>query len=66
MKTKHDAATDTDFQIRVRKIKNGMIVLRNGETTYCKDMDAVQSVMDDEFGAHVFSVWDFKDIEEGN
>lgn len=66
MKTKNDAVTDTDFQIRVRKIKNGMIVRRNGESTYCKDIDAVHSVMEDELVAHAFSVWDFKDIEEGN
>lgn len=33
---------DTDFQFRVRKIKNGMLVLHGGETTFCGSMASVK------------------------
>ena len=33
---------DTDFQFRIRKIKNGMLVLHGGETTFCGSMASVK------------------------
>ena len=33
---------DNDFQFRVRKIKNGMLVLHGGETTFCGSMASVK------------------------
>lgn len=56
MKKNIEGSADNDFQIRVRSIKNGMLVLNNGETTYCKDIDAVRIVIDDAVTGSYFSL----------
>lgn len=63
MKKNIEGSADDDFQIRVRRIKNGMLVLNNGETTYCKNIEAVRIVIYDALTRSYFS-WTRKNIEE--